>query len=197
MNQNINDTGQDKATDPCPPQSIPMLEACRSRIARMFDHFASGVARATGSPVAFACAMLAIFVWALAGPSAGFSEVWQLVVNTGTTIVTFLMVFLIQQNQNKDSRAVHVKLDELLIALKGANEKLVDIEDMEEDEINRVAARYRRLAVAARDGRTLNRAVDGTVQVADGESSSASRRKRQGRRPARGPRGFKAARREG
>jgi low affinity Fe/Cu permease len=131
------------------------------------------------------------------GPSAGFSEVWQLVVNTGTTIVTFLMVFLIQQNQNKDSRAVHVKLDELLVAMKGASDKLVDIEDMEEDEINRVAARYRRLAVAARDGRTLNRAVEASAQAAPGDRPYASRRQRQGRRPARGPRSFKAAQRAG
>jgi low affinity Fe/Cu permease len=119
----------------------------------MFDHFASAVARATGSPIAFGCAALVIVLWAAAGPWAGFSEVWQLVVNTGTTIITFLMVFLIQQNQNKDSRALHVKLDELLVALKGASEKLVDIEDLEEDELNEIADRYRRMATAAR-GRT-------------------------------------------
>ena len=122
----------------------------QSRMARLFDHFASAGARATGSPWAFGCAVLIILIWALAGPWAGFSEVWQLVVNTGTTIITFLMVFLIQQNQNKDSRALHVKLDELLRALKGASDQLVDIEDMEEDEINEIAERYRRLAKAAR-----------------------------------------------
>lgn len=122
----------------------------QSRMARLFDHFASAVARATGSPLAFGCAVLIILLWALAGPWTGFSEVWQLVVNTGTTIITFLMVFLIQQNQNKDSRALHVKLDELLMALKGASDQLVDIEDMEEDEINEIAERYRRLAMAAR-----------------------------------------------
>ncbi|CAM4330291.1 low affinity iron permease family protein [Bordetella muralis] len=122
----------------------------QSRMARLFDHFASAVARATGSPMAFGCAVLIILLWALAGPWAGFSEVWQLVVNTGTTIITFLMVFLIQQNQNKDSRALHVKLDELLMTLKGASDQLVDIEDMEEDEINEIAERYRRLAQAAR-----------------------------------------------
>lgn len=126
--------------------------APQSRLGRIFDHFASAVARATGSPLAFGCAVTVILLWALSGPWAEFSEVWQLVVNTGTTIVTFLMVFLIQQNQNKDSRALHVKLNELLIALKGANEKLVDIEDMEEDEINEIAERYRQQALAARKG---------------------------------------------
>jgi len=119
-------------------------------MARMFDRFATTVARATGSPVAFGCAVLIILLWAAAGPWAGFSEVWQLVVNTGTTIITFLMVFLIQQNQNKDSRALHVKLDELLMALKGASEKLVDIEDLDEEELNEIAERYRRLAKAVR-----------------------------------------------
>lgn len=130
------------------PQSAEPRQ--RSTVARMFDHFASAVARATGSPIAFGCAALVIVLWAAAGPWAGFSEVWQLVVNTGTTIITFLMVFLIQQNQNKDSRALHVKLDELLVALKGASEKLVDIEDLEEDELNEIADRYRRMATAAR-----------------------------------------------
>jgi len=139
------------------PDKEPRREAARhaqgrrgSRMARMFDRFATTVARATGSPVAFGCAVLIILLWAAAGPWAGFSEVWQLVVNTGTTIITFLMVFLIQQNQNKDSRALHVKLDELLMALKGASEKLVDIEDLGEEELNEIAERYRRLAKAVR-----------------------------------------------
>jgi len=122
----------------------------RKRITWLFDRFASAVARATGSPPAFGCAVLIIVLWAAAGPWAGFSEVWQLVVNTGTTIITFLMVFLIQQNQNKDSRALHVKLDELLMAMKGASEKLVDIEDMDEEELDAIAEHYRSLAQARR-----------------------------------------------
>lgn len=134
-----------RQTRPQPRQARPQSSA-----ARMFDHFATAVARATGSPIAFGMAVALIVLWAIAGPWAGFSEVWQLVVNTGTTIITFLMVFLIQQNQNKDSRALHVKLDELLMALKGANEKLVDIEEMEEDELDEVVERYRQLALAAR-----------------------------------------------
>jgi len=124
----------------------------RSRMTYLFDRFASAVARATGSPPAFGCAVLVILVWAAAGPWSGFSEVWQLVVNTGTTIITFLMVFLIQQNQNKDSRALHVKLDELLMAMKGASDKLVDIEDMDEEELNAIAEHYRTLAQARRAG---------------------------------------------
>ena len=88
-------------------QAPQRSSATQSRLSRLFDHFASAVARATGSPLAFGCAVLIILIWAVAGPWTGFSEVWQLVVNTGTTIITFLMVFLIQQNQNKDSRALH------------------------------------------------------------------------------------------
>lgn len=152
MNQKM-DGGEKTITgEECHDKAPDKREAnsSQSGVAHLFDHFASSVARATGSPVAFGCAVALILLWAVAGPWAGFSEVWQLVVNTGTTIVTFLMVFLIQQNQNKDSRALHVKLDELLLALRGANEKLVDIEDMEEDEINEIAQRYRKLALAAR-----------------------------------------------
>lgn len=139
-----------RQTQPKPEQARPQSSA-----ARMFDHFATAVARATGSPIAFGMAVALIVLWAVAGPWAGFSEVWQLVVNTGTTIITFLMVFLIQQNQNKDSRALHVKLDELLMSLKGANEKLVDIEEMEEDELDEVVERYRRLALAARKHKSI------------------------------------------
>src|SRR3546814_6236569 len=120
-------SGQSSERDPADEKE---LIHHRSRLAHLFDHFASAVARATGSPIAFGCAVLIIVLWAAAGPWSGFSEVWQLVVNTGTTIITFLMVFLIQQNQNKDSRALHVKLDELLMSLKGASDKLVDIEEI-------------------------------------------------------------------
>ncbi|MCD0505617.1 low affinity iron permease family protein [Bordetella petrii] len=122
-----------------------------SRLTHLFDRFATAVARATGSPLAFGCAVSVIVLWALAGPWAGFSEVWQLVVNTGTTIITFLMVFLIQQNQNKDSRALHVKLDGLLMAMRGASEKLVDIEELGEEELDAIAEHYRLLARQARE----------------------------------------------
>ncbi|MFJ1299536.1 low affinity iron permease family protein [Pseudomonadota bacterium AL_CKDN230030165-1A_HGKHYDSX7] len=112
----------------------------------IFDRFARTVTRWTGSSVAFSLALAAIVVWCVTGPVFDFSETWQLVVNTGTTIITFLMVFLIQQSQNKDSQAVHLKLDELLLAMRGADDRLVDAEDLDEDELRRLAEHYTRLA---------------------------------------------------
>lgn len=112
----------------------------------LFDRFAAAVSRWAGSPSIFTLAVLLVLVWAVSGPFFGFSAVWQLVINTGTTIVTFLMVFLIQQSQNKDSKAVHLKLDELLVALKGASEKLVDIEHLDERQLSELGRRYSELA---------------------------------------------------
>ncbi|CAB3628031.1 low affinity iron permease family protein [Achromobacter pestifer] len=109
-------------------------------LARFFDHFAAHVTKWAGSPIAFGLALIAVVVWGVSGPAFGYSENWQLVINTGTTIVTFLMVFLIQQTQNKDSEALHLKLDELLIALKGADEGLVDVERLDEDRLLALAA---------------------------------------------------------
>ncbi|OZI65974.1 low affinity iron permease family protein [Bordetella genomosp. 1] len=111
-----------------------------------FDRFARTVTRWTGSPIAFGLALAAIVVWCVTGPVFGYSETWQLVVNTGTTIITFLMVFLIQQSQNKDSQAVHLKLDELLLALRGADDSLVDAEDLDEDELRRLASHYEQMS---------------------------------------------------
>nr|WP_313622818.1 low affinity iron permease family protein [Achromobacter sp.] len=109
-------------------------------IARFFDHFAAQVTKWAGSPVAFGIALIAVIIWGLSGPAFGYSETWQLVINTGTTIITFLMVFLIQQSQNKDSEALHLKLDELLIAVEGADEGLVDAERLDEDKLLALAA---------------------------------------------------------
>ena len=93
-------------------------------------------------------------VWAATGPIYHYSETWQLVINTGTTIVTFLMVFVIQRSQNKDSEALHLKLDELLGALEGANSKLVAIETMDEEHLRRLSERYHAMAERAARGRT-------------------------------------------
>ncbi len=109
-------------------------------ISRFFDHFAAQVTKWAGSPIAFGIALIAVIVWGISGPAFGYSETWQLVINTGTTIITFLMVFLIQQSQNKDSEALHLKLDELLIAVKGADERLVDAERLDEDKLLALAA---------------------------------------------------------
>lgn len=121
---------------------------------RLFDRFATAVTRTTGSPPAFSMACAAIVLWAALGPIFHFSENWQLVVNTGTTIVTFLMVFVIQRTQNKDSEALHLKLDELLGALEGANSKLVAVETMDEDHLRRLSERYHAMAERAAQQRT-------------------------------------------
>ena len=115
-----------------------------------FTRMAKRTARVTGRPSAFGAAVAVILGWALVGPLFGFGDTWQLVINTGTTIVTFLMVFLIQNTQNLDSEAVQVKLDELIRASEGAHNALLDLEQLEEEELDRIRAKYQRLAERAR-----------------------------------------------
>ena len=108
-----------------------------------FRKFARGAAWVFGTPWAFVAALSVVVVWALSGPAFGFSETWQLVINTGTTIVTFLMVFIIQNTQNRDSRALHLKLDELIEAVTDARDELVDIEEGSEEEMQQREEEYR------------------------------------------------------
>ena len=119
-------------------------------IGESFTRFAKETARASGHPVSFGIAVLIILAWAVTGPLFRYSDTWQLVINTSTTIVTFLMVFLIQNTQNRDSAAMQIKLDELLRAVKGAHTALADLEDMTEAELDAFKARYVRLAEAAK-----------------------------------------------
>ena len=118
-----------------------------------------------GNPVAFMVAVVIIVVWAMTGPLFHFSDTWQLIINTSTTVVTFLMVFLIQNTQNRDSEAIQLKLDELIRAVEGAHNGLLDIEELTEEDLNRLRARYAKLASAARED--LRRGVQdtGTPQV--------------------------------
>src|ERR671923_2278362 len=116
-----------------------------------FGRFATGAARAMGHPLAFLLAVLIIVVWAVTGPFFGFSDTWQLVINTGTTIVTFLVVFLIQNTQNRDSTALQLKLDELIRAMEGAHNSLLDLEELEEQDLERLRAAYGELARRARE----------------------------------------------
>src|SRR6478752_2085654 len=109
-------------------------------IGKIFDHFSGAVTKVTGKPVAFIVAFFIIIIWALTGPIFRFSDTWQLVINTGTTIITFLMVFVIQQSQNKDTVAVHLKLNELIAATKGASNRLIDVEDLTPDELDKLKA---------------------------------------------------------
>jgi low affinity Fe/Cu permease len=116
-----------------------------------FTHLAKATARVTGRPLTFSLAVGVILLWLVTGPLFRFSDTWQLVINTGTTIITFLMVFLIQATQNRDAEAVQVKLDELLRATAGAHNALLDLEQLEERELDQVLAGYCRLAEGARE----------------------------------------------
>lgn len=120
------------------------------RPAAWYSQFAKWAARFCGRPPVFALAVLVIVVWVVTGPIFHFSDTWQLVVNTGTTIVTFLMVFLIQNTQNRDTEAIQVKLDELIRATKGAHNALLDLEELEEHSLESFRRRYQALASAAR-----------------------------------------------
>jgi low affinity Fe/Cu permease len=121
-------------------------------IAEAFTRFAKGTAHAAGHPATFGLALFVILVWAVTGPLFNFSDTWQLVINTGTTVITFLMVFLIQNTQNRDSVAMQIKLDELLRAVRGAHTALASLEDMTEEELEEFKKRYLRLAQRTRSG---------------------------------------------
>lgn len=121
----------------------------------VFDRFSKKVTKATGSPYAFFAAMLVIILWAVLGPVFQFSDTWQLVVNTGTTIITFLMVFVIQQSQNKDTIALQLKLNELIAAEKLASNRLIDIEDLTEDELEKIKKFYVKLSDLAGEDDSL------------------------------------------
>src|SRR5262244_3181942 len=115
-----------------------------------FTRFAKWTSRVTGRPAAFVLAAMVILVWAITGPLFGFSDTWQLVINTGTTIVTFLMVFLIQNTQNRDSETIQIKLDELIRAARGAQNSLLDLEELEDEELDRIHHQYELMAEHAR-----------------------------------------------
>jgi low affinity Fe/Cu permease len=130
-------------------------------ISDAFRIFARRSSVVLGSAWAFASAILIIVVWALTGPTFHFSDTWQLIINTGTTIVTFLMVFLIQNTQNRDAKAVHLKLDELIRAIKDARNELVDLEDLSDEELQKLEAQFRRMRRRAEnDERSPSRHVD-------------------------------------
>ena len=112
-----------------------------------FRTFAHATASAIGSPYAFAIALAAVVVWAVTGPAFHYSDTWQLVINTATTVVTFLVVFMIQNTQNRDSRAIHLKLDELIRAVDAARNRLLDVEDLPDEELARLALEFRRLRI--------------------------------------------------
>ncbi|UFH54824.1 low affinity iron permease family protein [Spirosoma sp. KNUC1025] len=143
-----------------------------------FERFSSTVAKATGSSAAFIIAMLTVIAWAVSGPFFHYSEDWQLVINTGTTIVTFLMVFLIQKAQNKDSMSVQLKLNELIAATKGASNRLVSVENLTEEELLVLQKHYEMMAEITRQASDLRQshsveeAIKDTAEKLEDESES-------------------------
>lgn len=123
---------------------------------RLFEKFANKVTVWTGSSYAFLLAFSTIVVWAVTGPLFDFSETWQLIINTGTTIVTFLMVFLIQKTQNKDSKAIQLKLNELIAASEKASNRMVDIENLTEEELDDLHVFYQRLSELAKKEKDIH-----------------------------------------
>lgn len=161
-----------------------MHQPAHRRILHLFDHFAGAATRQAGSPVAFVLAVFVVAAWAVTGPMFGYSETWQLVINTGTTIITFLMVFLIQQSQNKDAMAVHLKLNELLASHREASNHLVSIEDLDEEELRQLVTFYRHLAKLADEegGVKCSHSIDEAQQ--NHEEKASLRRSRRDDRPA-------------
>jgi low affinity Fe/Cu permease len=117
----------------------------------LFTRFSKETSRLAGRPAAFTLAVLVIAAWAFTGPMFHYSDTWQLVINTGTTIITFLMVFLIQATQNRDTEALHLKLDEIIRAQKGAHNIFLNLDDLDDEELERLQKEYSRLAERARN----------------------------------------------
>ena len=136
-----------------------------NRLGQLLERLSRKATEATGTSTAFILALLVIVVWLISGPLFNFSDTWQLVINTGTTIITFLMVFLIQRAQNKDALAIHLKLSEIVAALEGASNRLIDVEDLTEDEIKTLHKHYQRLVQMAKKDIQLTRSH--TVEEAD------------------------------
>lgn len=152
----------------------------------LFNVFAKWASWATGQPVAFVLALTTVVVWAITGPMFGYSETWQLVINTGTTIITFLMIFLIQNTQNRDTAAIQIKLDELIRATKGAHNVLLDLEELEDEELDRLRGEYLELAADSRE--KLDSGMSDT-EVRETKKHSTERSTKPVRPPRRKPKG--------
>ena len=132
-----------------------MADNSKRSLSSMFDHFSTRITYFTGRPVTFFTALVIIIVWAVTGPIFHYSDTWQLVINTGTTIITFLMVFVIQQSQNKDTAAVHLKLNELIAATRTASNRLVSVEDLTEEELITLKEFYVKLSELSKTDKDL------------------------------------------
>jgi low affinity Fe/Cu permease len=130
-----------------------------------FQGFAKKVASAIGNPITFILALALVIVWACLGPLAQFSETWQLLINTGTTIITFLVVFLIQATQNRDSKALHLKLDELIHVMSKARDKLIDAEDLTEEELDALDQEFKEMRKTGNAGQAPSEGLPATNRV--------------------------------
>jgi low affinity Fe/Cu permease len=157
------------------------MESLMKKKTNLFERFSNWATAATGSSAAFIIATSTVLVWAVTGPLFHYSETWQLVINTGTTIITFLMVFLIQKSQNKDSKAVHLKLNELLASHEGTSNRMVNIEDLTEEELDHLYKFYIRLSDLAEKENDLTRthSIDAAAEN--------QKRKSQTRKPIKRP----------
>src|SRR5262249_16755545 len=150
-----------------------MQKKKRSKFGQLLENLAHQATKATGTSTAFILACLVIVVWIVTGPLFHFSDTWQLVINTGTTIVTFLMVFLIQRTQNKDALAIHIKLNEIVAALQGASNRLIDVEDLSEAEIQTLTEHFRKLSTMAKKDADILR----THSIEEAEARHSIKRK--------------------
>jgi low affinity Fe/Cu permease len=147
-----------------------------------FTRFAKTTARSAGHPATFCIAVAIIVLWAATGPLFGFSDTWQLVINTGTTIITFLMVFLIQNTQNRDSEAIQVKLDELIRSIDGAHLALLDLEYLDDADLERICSDYRELAKQARKDLRAGKSDTDVREVSAARRKESSERSRKSRK---------------
>jgi len=167
---------------PTRPDGTPLRpeDIRHSALREAFSSFSRRTSEAAGGPWAFALAVAVVLAWAVTGPLFGFSDSWQLVINTGTTIVTFLMVFLIQHAQNKDTQVLQLKLDELLAAHEGASNQLIGLEDLSETEVRRLQVKFQHLAAALeKEGvRRESRSVEQTDERGHAHDAGGGRRDR-------------------
>jgi low affinity Fe/Cu permease len=162
-------------------KEVAIFQGNKKGLRARFERMAQSVTRATGTPMAFLVAATVIVLWAVTGPVFHYSDTWQLVINTGTTIVTFLMVFLIQQSQNKDSLALQLKLNELIACEERASNRLIDVEDLSQEELDVLKKFYVRLATLAKEKADLHtsHSVDDATEVADAKTSYHEKRRQE------------------
>lgn len=156
-----------------------MKKKSKRKFNAFFEKFSAKVTRATGSPAAFIIACATIIIWAVSGPIFGYSDTWQLVINTGTTIVTFLMVFVIQRSQNKDTVAIQLKLNELIAANELASNRLIDIEDLSEEELETLKKFYIKLAELSQKENNLQRthSIEEAAELHDEKKKETNQRR--------------------